>query len=177
MKGDAHLEDRLIQYDVRLQEGSISFPAKMIPVREALDVKQWVLPPEQVELPRGAWSYALTRCTCRRHYQQCDNRLEVCFLLDNAADQAIAGRTARHVSLEEAMRVLRQVNVRGPVDLTIYEPGHSVRGAARLTKHRNVDIMWVTAHPYTHPEQREDKDSRPSGGQCVRLPYHSRSGA
>ena len=44
MKGDAYLEDRLTQYDAWLLEGRISFSSKVIPVHEALDVEQWVMP-------------------------------------------------------------------------------------------------------------------------------------
>jgi Pyruvate/2-oxoacid:ferredoxin oxidoreductase delta subunit len=127
VKGDAYLEDRLTQYDAWLREGRIPFSSKVIPVREALDVKQWVLPTEQViEFLRSARTYALARCTCRNHYQRCNNPLEVCLLLDNAADHAVADSSARHVSLEEAMRVLRQANEHGLVHLTIYEPEQTV---------------------------------------------------
>jgi hypothetical protein len=52
--------------------------SKVVPVREALDVKQWVLPTEQVvEFQRNARSFALTPCTCRSRYQHCNNPLEV----------------------------------------------------------------------------------------------------
>jgi uncharacterized Fe-S center protein len=127
VRGDAYLEERLTQYDAWLREGRIPFSSKVIPIREALDVRQWVLPTEQViEFLRSARSFALTACTCRSHYQRCDNPLEVCFLLDDAADQAVADRTARPVSLEEATVVLCQANERGLVHLTIYEPEHRV---------------------------------------------------
>jgi len=127
MKGDAYLEERLTQYDAWLREGRIPFSSKVIPIGEALDVRQWVLPTEQViEFLRGARSLALTECTCRSHYQHCDNPLEVCFLLDDAADQAVADRTARPVPLEEAAVVLHQANEHGLVHLTIYEPEHTV---------------------------------------------------
>jgi uncharacterized Fe-S center protein len=127
VKGDAYLEERLTQYDAWLREGRIPFSSRVIPIREALDVRQWVLPTEQViEFLRSARSFALTACTCRSRYQRCDNPLEACFLLDDAADQAVADHIARHVSLEEAMVVLRQANGRGLVHLTIYEPEHRV---------------------------------------------------
>lgn len=127
MKGDAYLEERLARYDAWLREGRICFSSRVIPVREALDVKQWVLPTEQViEFLRSSRSFALTRCECRSHFQLCDNPLEVCFLLDDAADQAVADRTARRVSLDEAVRALHQANERGLVHLTIYEPEHTV---------------------------------------------------
>jgi uncharacterized Fe-S center protein len=127
VRGDAYLEERLTQYGAWLREGRIPFSSKVVPIREALDIRQWVLPTEQViEFLRSARSFALTACTCRSHYQRCDNPLEVCFLLDDAADQAVADYTARPVSLEEATVVLRQANERGLVHLTIYEPEHRV---------------------------------------------------
>ena len=127
MREDAYLEERLAQYDAWLQEGRIPSSSKVIPIREALDVRQWVLPTEQViEFLRSARSFALTPCTCRSRYQRCDNPLEVCFLLDDAADQAVADGAAHYASLEEATVVLRQANERGLVHLTIYEPEHAV---------------------------------------------------
>lgn len=127
MRSDAYLEKRLAQYDGWLQAGRIPFSSKVVPVGEALDARQWVLPTEQViEFLRSARSYALTPCACRSRYQRCDNPLEVCFLLDDAADQSVDDGTARHVSLEEATVVLRQANEHGLVHLTIYEPEHRV---------------------------------------------------
>jgi uncharacterized Fe-S center protein len=127
MKGDAYLEERLTQYDAWLREGRIPFSSKVIPIGEALDVRQWVLPTEQViEFLRSARSLTLTACICRSHYQRCDNPLEVCFLLDDAADQAVADGTAHYISLEEATVALRQANEHGLVHLTIYEPEHTV---------------------------------------------------
>jgi Pyruvate/2-oxoacid:ferredoxin oxidoreductase delta subunit len=127
VKGDAYLEERLTQYDAWLRDGRIPFSSKVIPIREALDVRQWVLPTEQViGFLHSARSFALTACTCRSRYQRCDNPLEVCFLLDDAADQAVADHTARHISLEEAMRVLRHADECGLVHLTIYQPEHTV---------------------------------------------------
>ena len=127
MNGDTCLEERLARYDAWLREGRIPFSSKVVPVREALDVEQWVLPTEQViEFLRSARSRAVTRCTCRSHYRRCDNPLEVCFLLDDAADQAVGDCAARYVSLEEAMCILRQANEHGLVHLTIYKPEHTV---------------------------------------------------
>jgi Pyruvate/2-oxoacid:ferredoxin oxidoreductase delta subunit len=127
VRGDAYLEERLTQYDAWLREGRIPFSSKVIPIREALDIRQWVLPTEQViEFLRSARSLALTACTCRSHYQRCDNPLEVCFLLDDAADQAITDGTAHCISLKEATVILGQANERGLVHLTIYEPEQTV---------------------------------------------------
>lgn len=52
--------------------------------------------------------------------------MEVCFLLNDAADRYVAEGIGRSVSLEEAMEALRQANERGLVHLTIYNPDQYV---------------------------------------------------
>lgn len=124
---DTYLEERLARYDKWVREGKVPFSSKVIPVRESLATQQWVLPTEQVvEFLRNARSFALTHCECRSRYQRCDNPLEVCFLLNDAADRYVAEGKGRHVSLEEAMDALRQANERGLVHLTVYNPEQHV---------------------------------------------------
>ena len=120
---DPYLEKRLARYDKWVREGKVPFSSKVIPVRESLATQQWVMPTEQViEFLRNARSFALINCECRSHYRRCDNPLEVCFLINDAADRYLAEGIGRFVSLEEAVRVLRQANERGLVHLTIYNP-------------------------------------------------------
>lgn len=124
---DAYLEERFSQYDAWLKEGKIAFSSKVLPVRESLEAKQWVMPSEQVlELLRNSQSFALTQCECRVRYQRCDNPLEVCFLLDEVADQYVTDGQARRITLAEAERTLRQANEHGLVHLTIYMPTRKV---------------------------------------------------
>ena len=126
-KKDAFLEERLVQYDQWVRERKVPFSSKVIPVRESLATQQWVVPTEQViEFLRNARSFALTDCICRSRYRRCDNPVEVCFLLNDAADRYVAEGIGRSVSLEEAVEVLRQANERGLVHLTVYEPGQYV---------------------------------------------------
>jgi len=126
-KEDTYLEERLARYDQWVQERKVPFSSKVIPVRESLATQQWVVPTEQViEFLRNARSFALTDCTCRSHYRRCDNPVEVCFLLNDAADRYVAEGIGRNVSLEEAVKVLRQANKRGLVHLTVYEPDQYV---------------------------------------------------
>ena len=126
-KKDAFLDERLARYDQWVREKKIPFSSKVVPVRESLTTQQWVVPTEQViEFLRNARSFALTNCTCRSHYQRCDNPVGVCFLLNDAADRCVAEGIGRNVSLEEAMDVLRQANERGLVHLTIYNPDQYV---------------------------------------------------
>jgi len=121
--GDTYLEKRLNRYDRWIREGRVPFSSKVIPVRESLASQQWVLPSEQViEFLRNARCFALANCACRSRYQRCDNPLEVCFFINDAADRYVAEGTARYVSLKEAVTALRQANERGLVHLTIYNP-------------------------------------------------------
>ena len=126
-KRDAYLEERFSQYDAWMEEGKIDFSSKVLPVRESLEAKQWVMPSEQVlEFLRNAQSFALTQCECRLRYQRCENPLEVCFLLDEVADRYVADGRARHITLTEAEATLRQADENGLVHLTIYIPNHRV---------------------------------------------------
>ena len=115
-----HLEERLARYDRWVRERKIPFSSKVIPVRESLATQQWVVPTEQViEFLRNARSFALADCECRSRYQRCDNPVEVCFLINDAADTYVAEGLGRHISLEEATSLLRQANERGLVHLTV----------------------------------------------------------
>ncbi len=120
---DACLEERLNRYERWIREGKVPFSSKVIPVRESLTTLQWVLPTEQVvEFLRNARSFALADCDCRSRYRRCDNPIETCFYINDAADRRVAEGTARRLSLGEAEAVLRQADERGLVHLTIYNP-------------------------------------------------------
>jgi Pyruvate/2-oxoacid:ferredoxin oxidoreductase delta subunit len=124
---DEELEARLAKYDAWMTEGKIPTSSKVIPVREALCGLQWVLPTQQVlEILRNSRSFALANCLCRTKHKRCDNPLEVCFYINDVADQKVAQGAARHVSLEEAMERFKLANKHGLVHLTIYNPDQHV---------------------------------------------------
>ena len=84
---DSFLTERIQYYDQWLAQGKISYSSKVVPIKRALEACQYVLPTEQVsELMKKAKSIAITDCECRRHYQWCDNPLEICFLLNDFED-------------------------------------------------------------------------------------------
>jgi ferredoxin len=124
---DPFLEKRLAAYDKWLEKGEISFSSKVIPVAESFSPEQWVLPSEQaLEIVRRAGSIAVHRCICRSHYKRCDHPVEVCLLLNQVADKAVAREGARHVSPDEAAGILRVANESGLVHLSLYMPDHEV---------------------------------------------------
>jgi Pyruvate/2-oxoacid:ferredoxin oxidoreductase delta subunit len=124
---DLFLEKRLEKYDNWLKAGEIPYASRVVPVRESVEAKQWVMPSEQaLEILRAANTIALTDCECRTHYKRCDNPLKVCFLLDDVAVKNIEKGRGRKVSLEEAKDVLRYANEKGLVHLTFYMPGNKI---------------------------------------------------
>lgn len=126
-KDDPELQKRLAVYDQWVREGKIPSSSKVIPVGKSLSGLQWVLPTQQAgEILRNARSFALADCLCRSQHRRCDNPLETCFYLNDAADQMAAQGKARLVSLDEAKQVLMLANQHGLVHLTIYNPKQHV---------------------------------------------------
>lgn len=124
---DEELEARLAKYDAWMTEGKIPASSKVIPIRESVCGLQWVLPTQQVlEILRNSRSFALANCLCRTKHKRCDNPLEVCFYINDVADQKVAQGAARHVNFAEAAEKLEVANKHGLVHLTIYNPDQHV---------------------------------------------------
>ena len=117
------LDKRLARYDNWMSAGEISSSSSVIPVGKSLEAKQWVLPGAQVmEYVNQARTVALTQCACREKYQNCDNPLEVCLLLDQVAEAAAAKGEARIVSVHQAAKALELADRHGLVHLAIHNP-------------------------------------------------------
>ena len=129
-EGEAHddyLETRLARYDKWVKEGKIPYSSKVVPVQKSIEVVQWILPKEQVtEILRQARSVAVTDCICRAHYKRCDNPIEVCLRLNQAADSCVAHGKGRYVTLEEACEILQKADERGLVHMTVYTPEQQI---------------------------------------------------
>jgi NAD-dependent dihydropyrimidine dehydrogenase PreA subunit len=123
MDWETYLSKMLDKYDHWLEQGKIKNTAKVIPIGESVQALQWVMPTEQVLLHlRNSRSFALTNCQCRTLARHCDRPLEVCFLINDAGDVAVAKGKARRVSLEEAEERLRLANQSGLVHMTLFNP-------------------------------------------------------
>ncbi len=75
-----------------------------------------------IEILRNARTFALQNCSCRTKYKRCDKPIEVCFLINDAADRAVSKEEARRIKLDEAIEKLKLENKSGLVHLTIYNP-------------------------------------------------------
>ena len=124
---DPFLEERLKRTDKWKKERKIPNSSKVIPIQAAFLPKQRILPTEQVfEILRNARVFALTDCECRTRYQRCSNPVDVCFLINDAADLNIKQGATKLISLKEAKRKLKIANDSGLVHLTIYNPEQHV---------------------------------------------------
>lgn len=119
MKTDQHLIEILKKYDGWMREGKIPYAGKILPVREAFRIGQWILPTQQaIEILRNARSFALADCTCRAHYRRCNHSMDTCLLINDMADTFLEAGKAHRLSLAEAEAVLRKANAEGLVHQT-----------------------------------------------------------
>jgi Pyruvate/2-oxoacid:ferredoxin oxidoreductase delta subunit len=126
-KMDDFLSTRLDKYTAWLDDRKIAYSSKIVPVRESLENKQWILPTEQVlEIIASAATIALTDCLCRSHYKKCDHPVDVCILLNQYGRKCIDKGQGREISLDEAARVLDTANRQGLVHLSLYRPDHQL---------------------------------------------------
>ncbi len=124
---DEHLKSYADKYERWRKEGDFTGSSKVVPVRESFTPQQWILPGQQVlQVLRDARSFALTACVCRTHYNNCDRPKDVCFLIDDLSDQAVAKNRARRLSLADAAEVLKKADEHGLVHMTLYEPGRKI---------------------------------------------------
>ena len=120
---NSELDKRLKRYDKWMSAGEIPASSTVIPVKKSLEAKQWVLPGAQVMgFVNKARTVALAECDCRKKYQNCGNPLEVCLLLDQAAEAAAARGKAKIVTAEEAAKALELADRHGLVHLAIHNP-------------------------------------------------------
>jgi len=117
------LEERLVRYDRWIKDGRIPFSSKVVPISDALESKQWILPTAQaIEILRNSRVFLLIDCECRTLFKRCDNPINVCFLVNDAADRYIEKGEGRQVTIVEAKALLERANEYGLIHLTIYNP-------------------------------------------------------
>jgi uncharacterized Fe-S center protein len=171
---DNFLEERLLRYDSWISERKIPTSSKVIPIHESLNNLQWVLPTNQViEILRNARSFALQDCSCRTKYKRCDKPIEVCFLLNDAADKAVNRGEARYILLNEAIQKLKIANESGLIHLTIYNPEQHIFALCSCCDCccHDLQIMKVYKRPdfIAHSDYIVDVDTAKciNCGKCV----------
>ncbi|NOY68678.1 MAG: 4Fe-4S ferredoxin [Deltaproteobacteria bacterium] len=94
---------------------------RIIPVEESVESGgQEILDFESANrIIETAEKLAVTRCTCRVIAHKCDNPLEVCIQVDNAARYTLDRGTGRELSRDEALDILRLCEKKGLVHVTM----------------------------------------------------------
>jgi len=94
---------------------------RIIPVEEAVEAGgQKILDFESANrIVERAEKLAVTKCTCRLIAHKCDNPLEVCIQVDNAARYTLDRGTGREITKKEAIDILRLCEEKGLVHVTM----------------------------------------------------------
>ena len=99
-------------------EATHGFTGVTIPVHVAIEAKQVVLAqPEMRDLLEAADVIAVGDCLCRKEEGNCDNPLDVCLALDDAATERIRDRSWRAISVDDALAILEKTYEFGLVHL------------------------------------------------------------
>ncbi len=94
---------------------------RVIPVQQSIDAgNQQVLDVDSANrIIESAEKVAVTKCTCRLIAHKCDQPLEVCLQVDNAARYTIDRGSGREVTKAEALDILRMSEEKGLVHVTM----------------------------------------------------------
>ncbi|MCP4750533.1 MAG: 4Fe-4S ferredoxin [Proteobacteria bacterium] len=108
---------------------------RVVPVESAIDAgRQQILDADSAEkIVTSAEIVAVANCTCRVIAHKCDNPVEVCLQVDNAARYAVDRGTGREVSKEEAVKILKECEEAGLVHVTMNKEhaGHFICNCCR----------------------------------------------
>ncbi len=166
-KLDDFLGDRLKEYKKWLDEGKISYSSKVIPVRESLDDRQWVLPTQQVlAIIKDADVIALADCVCRGHYKRCQNPVDVCLLLNDYGENVVSKDRARKISYEEAASRLKAASDSGLVHLSLYRPDHRLYALCSCCSCCCHDLQLLLSHGQDHLVAHSDYVASTNEGMC-----------
>ncbi len=94
---------------------------RVIPVQQAVEAgRQQILDTESAsKIVNDAEVLAVTKCTCRLIAKKCDNPLEVCLQVNNAAKYTIDRGSGREISKEEALKILKECEEAGLIHTTM----------------------------------------------------------
>ena len=138
------LDERLIKYDNWIKDGKIPYSSQVIPINESIESKQWILPTAQaIEILRNSRVFILTDCDCKNLFKRCNNPVNVCFLVNDAADKYIEKGEGRQVTIDEAKSILEKANEYGLIHLTIYNPDQYIYALCSCCKCCCHDLQFL----------------------------------
>jgi ferredoxin len=167
-KMDDFLSTRLDRYTSWLDSRKIAFSSKIVPVKESVESKQWILPTEQVlNIIARATTIALTDCLCRSHYKRCDRPVDVCMLLNQYGRKCIDKGRGREISFDEAAGVLDTANRQGLVHLSLYRPDHQLYALCSCCPCCCHDLQLLLDYTLDTLVVHADYAARTDMDQCV----------
>ena len=166
------MDDYLKRYSDKYGEwrktGTFTFSSRVIPVGESFEARQWVLPGEQVlQVLKDARSFALTDCVCRTHYTRCGKPRDVCFLLDELSDKAVAHGKARRITVPEASCILKKADGHGLVHLALYMPGNKIYALCSCCDCCCHDLLLLRDHHRKDLVARSDYVAVTDADRCT----------
>ena len=178
-----YLDKTLRKYDRWQDVKKIKNTSKVIPIQKSLAAQQWIMPLEQVLMHlRNSRSFALTDCRCRSLAKKCDHPVDVCFLINDAADMAVKGGKARYISLEEAEATLQRAEESGLVHMTLFNPEQHFFALCNCCECCCHDLTFLKKYGRSDLVARSDyvavtdMEACTSCGLCVnRCPFDART--
>jgi len=165
---DDFLKERLDKYDRWLTAKEIPYASKVVPVSESINTQKWVLSGRQaLDQVLAADAVALTRCVCRSNYRRCDNPVEICFLLNSAAEKGLADGRARRVDRDEAEAVLQQADEKGLIHLSFVMPGDEIYAFCSCCACCCHDLQLLKVYHREHLVARSDYVAETAMDECT----------
>ncbi len=122
-----YISTRIRKTEKTIEKGQLGCSSKVIPVRKAIPITQYVLPTQQaIKILEEARFFALAKCGCRVAFRNCNNPLDTCLLLDEEAEYLMSRGYAKEISLDGAKNILEIANRAALVHLTLYMPGQKI---------------------------------------------------
>lgn len=167
-KMDDFLSTRLNKYSAWLEDRKIAYSSKIVPVKESLENKQWILPTAQVlEIISESSTIALTDCLCRSHYKRCDHPVDVCMLLNEYGRAFIDRGQGWEISFHEAAGVLDTADREGLVHLSLYRPDHQLFALCSCCPCCCHDLQLLLDYTQDTLVVHSDYAARTDMDQCV----------
>ena len=165
------MDEWLRRYDEKYKQWRsdkmIDFSSRVIPVKESLEGRQWVLPTQQAAgIVAGSSVIALNSCVCRTNYGRCDNPRDICLLLDDYAQMALDKKFARAIDVEEALVVLDSANQHGRVHLSLYRPDHKLYALCSCCACCCHDLQLLLKHGRTNLTAKSEFLSKTDAAAC-----------
>ena len=165
---DANLKGYINRYDKWLKKNLISYASKVIPIGESLDNVKHIIPSQQaMQILKQARLITVAKCVCREHYKNCDNPLEVCFILNESGEKWIEKGLSRKIDLDEAKTILKQANQNGLVHLTLYKPDHEVYALCSCCSCCCHDLQLVMKYGKDYVLTKSDYIARDDPDKCI----------